>query len=296
MGEGEEAMANYPSFFEEACAGKQYDLIITGGGECTNALVEAATNYPDQKFFDFDYQDTFGNELTNIYGVYYKAYDMGYLAGYLASQITVSNMPLANADKKVGAVVGMDIPDLNDFVGSFCQACIDNGVQATIVYCNSFSDQEAGYTSAMELYNDGCDVVWQVAGSAGIGVFRAATETGRYAFGVDVDQVDVIGDESLTSNIVTSFCKEYANVILEAFDQLVAGTYPGGTTLSLGLNEHGVGLVENEQYERLVPQEIRDSLTALYEKVKSGEIVPFSAMLDQEKWPEIRDEAAKPVE
>lgn len=65
-------------------------------------------------------------------------------------------MPLANADKKVGAVVGMDIPDLNDFVGSFCQACIDNGVQATIVYCNSFSDQEAGYTSAMELYNDGC--------------------------------------------------------------------------------------------------------------------------------------------
>ena len=89
--------------------------------------------------------------MTNIYGVYYKAYDMGYLAGYLASQITVSNMPLANADKKVGAVVGMDIPDLNGFVGSFCQACIDNGVQATIVYCNSFSDQEAGYTSAMEL-------------------------------------------------------------------------------------------------------------------------------------------------
>lgn len=36
-------------------------------------------------------------------------------------------------------------------------------------------------------------------------------------------------------------------MILEAFDQLVAGTYPGGTTLSLGLNEHGVGLVENER-------------------------------------------------
>ena len=296
MGEGEEAIANYPTFFEEACTGKQYDLIVTGGGECTNALVEAATNYPEQKFFDFDYQDTFGNELSNIYGVYYKAYDMGYLAGYLASQITVSDMPLANAEKKVGAVVGMDIPDLNDFVGSFCQACIDCGVQATIVYCNSFSDQDAGYASAMELYEDGCDVVWQVAGSAGLGVFRASTETGRYAFGVDVDQVDVIGDESLTANIVTSFCKEYANVILDAFEQLVNGSYPGGTTLSLGLNEHGVGLVENEQYETIVPQAIRDSLSALYEKVKSGKVVPFSAMLDQEKWAEIRDEAAKPVE
>lgn len=65
---------------------------------------------------------------------------------------------------------------------------------------------------------------------------------------------------------------------------------------SLGLNEHGVGLVENEQYETIVPQAIRDSLSALYEKVKSGKVVPFSAMLDQEKWAEIRDEAAKPVE
>ncbi len=296
MGTSDEDMANYYSFFETACESGKYDLIITGGGECTKALVEAAENYPEQKFFDFDYQDTYGNELTNIYGVYYKSYDMGYLAGYLASQITVSDMALANEDKKVGAVLGMDIPDINDFVGSFCQACIDAGVQAKIVYCNSFSDSNAGYLSAMELYNDGCDVVWQVAGSAGIGVFRASIEAGRYAFGVDVDQVDVLGDETLTANIVTSFCKEYAKVILEAFDLLVEGAYPGGTTLSLGLKEGGVGLVDNQQYESLVPESVRTSLDALYEKVASGEIVPISALQDQDAWVRVRDEAAKPVE
>lgn len=296
MGQTDEDMANYPTFFTEACESGKYDLIVTGSAECTNALVEAATNYPDQMFFDFDYQDTFGNELTNIYGVYYKVYDMGYLAGYLAAQITVSDMELANADKKVGAVVGIDFPDLNDFVGSFCQACIDCGVQATISYCNSFSDEEAGYTSAMELYNDGCDVVWQVAGSAGLGVFRAATETGRYAFGVDVDQVEVIDDETLAANIVTSFYKDYANMILSAFEQLIAGEYPGGVTLAVGLNERGVGLADNEQYQTLVPQEIRDSLDVMYAKVESGEIVPFSAMNDQESWPAIRDQAAEPVE
>ena len=296
MGSEDADMENYPAFFEEACQSGAYDLIITGGGECTSAMVEAATNYPDQMFFDFDYQDTFGNELTNVYGVYYKAYDMGYLAGYLASQITVSDMELANADKKVGAVVGIDFPDLNDFVGSFCQACIDCGVQATISYCNSFSDQEAAYDCAMELYNDGCDVLWQVAGSAGQGVFRAATECGRYAFGVDVDQAEVIEDKTLTTNIVTSFYKDYAQMILSAFESLVNGTYPGGVTNAVGLAERGVGLADNEQYRTLVPESIRNSLAELYEKVESGEIVPFSALFDQEGWPAIRDQAAQPVE
>lgn len=295
MGSEDADMENYPSFFTEACESGKYDLIVTGGGECTNALVEAATNYPDQKFFDFDYQDTFGNELSNIYGVYYKSYDMGYLAGYLAAQITNSDMELANEDKKIGAVVGIDFPDLNDFVGSFCQAAIDCGVQATITYCNSFSEAEAGYNSAMELYNDGVDVVWQVAGSAGLGVFQASVEAGRYAFGVDVDQVAVINDPSVTANIVTSFYKDYANTILTAFEKLMADEYPGGVTLAVGLAERGVGLANNEQYQTLVPQEIRDSLEVVYEKVESGEIIPFSAMADADGWAQLRDQAAQPV-
>ncbi len=296
MGAEEADWANYPTYFDEACKSGKYDLIITGGGECTNALVEAATNYPEQLFFDFDYQDTFGNDLPNIYGVYYKSYDMGYLAGYLASQITVSDMELANEEKKVGAVVGMDIPDLNDFVGSFCQACIDCGVQAEIVYCNTFSDQELAYDCAMRLYNSGHDVVWQVAGSAGMGVFQASVDSGRYAFGVDVDQVDVINDPTLTANIVTSFYKDYAQTILTAFEAMINDGYPGGVTLAVGLAERGVGLADNEQYRALVPESIRASLADLYEKVENGEIVPFSALFDQEAWPAIRDQAAQTVE
>lgn len=295
MGDPDDHMEEYPTYFEEACASGKYDLIVTGGGECTNALVAAAENYPEQMFFDFDYQDTFGNELSNIYGVYYKSFDMGYLAGYLAAQITTSDMALANADKKIGAVLGMDIPDINDFVGSFCQAAIDCGVQATISYCNSFSDAEPAYECAMALYEDGCDVVWQVAGSAGLGVFQASVEAGRYAFGVDVDQVDSVGDPTLTANIVTSFQKDYANIILDAFTQLINGTYPGGVTLEVGLKEHGVSLVDNDQYQALVPQQIRDSVSDVYEKVTSGEVVPFSALNDQESWPAIRDQAAQPV-
>lgn len=296
MGSTDEDMANYPTFFRDACESGKYDLIVTGAAECTNALVEVAAEYPDQLFFDFDYQDTFGNELPNVYGVYYKTYDMGYLAGFLAAQITTSDMEYANEQKVIGAVVGIDFPDLNDFVGSFCQAAIDCGVQAIISYCNTFTETQPAYDCAMELYEQGCDVVWQVAGSAGLGVFEASMDAGFYAFGVDVDQVDTVNDATLTANIVTSFQKDYAQMILAAFNSVLDGTFVGGTYDAVGLGEHGVGLVDNEQYRALVPQTIRDAVDEVYEKVKNGEIVPLSAMLDQETWATVRDQAALPVE
>ncbi len=283
----------YDPFFEDACASGKYELIITGGGECTDALVKFAAAYPEQTFFDFDFQDTYERVvgLDNAYGVTYKVYDMGYLAGYLASQITVSDMPGANPEKKVGIVLGMDIVDINDFAGSFCQACIDAGVQADVRYANSFSDPEMGYAQAIAMYNEGCDIIWQVAGSAGAGVFRAAAETGRYAFGVDVDQTLTIQDEAQRATIVTSFYKDYAGVIRKAFDDVRAGSFTGGTYSVIGLAEGAVGPVDNEQYRAMVPEDIRAGLSDMYSKVISGEIVPYSVMAEPEKWEDIKTEA-----
>ena len=283
----------YESFFLDASESGDYDLIVTGGGECTEALLTAAESYPDQLFFDFDYQDTYGNELENVSGVYYRSSDMGYLAGYLASQITTSGMPGANEERIIGAVVGMDIPDMNDFVGSFCQAALDNDVRALIRYSDSFTDQGKAYEAAKAMYDEGCDVIWGVAGIAGLGVFEAAADTGHYSFGVDVDQTETVDDERLSGTIVTSFCKEYGKVILNAFRALLEGNFPGGTARELGLKERGVGLIENAQYKQMVPEDIKLSLNVMYDKVGRGEIVPYSVMENPEAWPLLKETAEK---
>ena len=80
-------------------------------------MLYAAKNYPEQKFFSVDMQgvpaELYEAPLSNLYGVYYKTKDLGYLAGYVACAVTTSDMPKANADKKVGVIVGMDFPGMN---------------------------------------------------------------------------------------------------------------------------------------------------------------------------------------
>ncbi len=288
---GYEDMSAYDQYFTDACESGEYDLIISGTADCAEALEKAAKAYPDQLFLNYDFQAEYSDEYSNICNISYKTCDMGYLAGYLASQITVSGMEGANEDKKVGAILAFDFPALNDYIGSFCQACTDCGVQAQIGYTNSFMDPQVGYNTAMKMYNDGCDVVWVLAGMSGKGAFTAAAETGHYTFGIDVDQTLTTENEAECATIVTSFYKDYANSILNVFTMYIEGNYPAGKTVEIGFKEGGIGLVDNEQYKTLVSDEILASLEAMYEKVNSGEIVPYSVIKDPNGWEAIKAQA-----
>ena len=70
--------------------------------------------------------------------MYYKNKDLGYLAGYVACAVTISDMPKTNADKKVGVIVGVDFLSLNEYIGGFCQVCKENGVTVYIDYAGDF--------------------------------------------------------------------------------------------------------------------------------------------------------------
>ncbi len=285
--------SKYEEYFDDICSSGQYDLVVSGGTDCESYLYAACEKYPDQLFMNFDYAD---EPPSNCYAVTYSTADEGYIAGYLAALITVSDMEKANSDKKVGVVVGMDITSMNDFIGGFLQICIDMGVQVYIGYTESFSDTAKAKELALEMYNQGVDVIWQVAGSAGTGVFEAAAQVDKYSFGVDSDQTLTIADESLTSTIVTSFYKDCGSAIFGAVELLMEGNYPAGTTATLGLAEDAVGLVDNEQYQTMVPEEIRTQVEELIDKVKSGEVEVYSVKADPDSWESIKAAATASVD
>jgi basic membrane protein A len=287
----EEELEFYKDYFIDGCESGKYDLIITGGGECNAAMLYAAQQYPDQMFFSFDLQYVEGTawenqDFPNVYGLMYKSEDLGYLAGYVACQITTSDMPNANADKKVGVIVGMDVAGLNDYIGSFCQVCQENGVSVYIDYTGGFSADSASLVAekAKAMYDDGVDVIWQVSGSAGKGVFTAAAEAGRYAMGVDCDQTLTVEDEGEKATIVTSFYQNYAYAIEKAFAALVDGAFPGGTHPTVGLAEGYAGYADNQQFESLVPQAVRESVDALYATMADGNTQIFKVSDDPEGW------------
>ncbi|MDO4567084.1 MAG: BMP family ABC transporter substrate-binding protein, partial [Oscillospiraceae bacterium] len=136
----------WESYFDDACDGDvKYDLIASGSSEVEPFLYEAAQKYPEQLFFNYDYNAA--EDCDNVYGVTYKTSEIGYLAGLVSALITTSDMEGINEDAKVGVVVGMDTSYMNDFIGSFCQVCNEYDVQVYIGYPASatpFADPAQG--------------------------------------------------------------------------------------------------------------------------------------------------------
>lgn len=294
-------LETYKPFFTEACESGKYDLIITCGAECNHALVDAATNYPDQLFVSVDLQNVPAslqeNPLSNVYGVCYKTKDLGYLAGYVACHVTTSDMPNANADKKVGVIVGVDVDGLNEYIGGFCQVCKDNGVTVYIDYAGDFLSDLAPQVAekAKAMYDQGVDVIWQVAGGAGAGVFTAAKEANKYAFGVDCDQSKSISDPEEAATIVTSFYSDYPAVIDAAFSAMLEGRFPGGEYPLVGLAEGFVGYAANDQFAAMTSQNVRDSIAELYSAMADGSVEVFSVVEDPEGWAALK-QAVSPAE
>jgi len=287
-----EDKSKWESYYLDACEGG-YDLIVGGNNDAEEYFYAAAQQYTDQLFFNFDYVNHV--DLPNVFAVTYNTPELGYVAGTAASLITQSSMPKANAEKIVGVVVGMDFPAMNDFVSGFCQICYDNGVQVLIGYPESFTDSAKAKEIALNMYAQGADVVWQVAGGAGLGVFEAAAEADKYAFGVDSDQtIALSGQPNLAATLVTSFYKDCGASVKYAVDMLIAGTYPTGAQ-TLGIKEGAVGLIKNQQYIDMVPQEIRDQIDAQVAKVAAGEVSVISALADDAAWQDIKAKATAPL-
>lgn len=281
--------SKWESFYTDACEAG-YDLIISGSTDCEPYMYQAAEKYPQQLFYNFD--KNIDKVLPNVYATTISTSELGYVAGVAACLITASKMPNANPDLKVGVIVGKDNPYMNEFIGSFCQVCIAKGVQVYIGYPDAFDNPAKAKELSLNMYSQGVDVIWQVAGGSGAGVFEAAAASNRYALGVDQDQtIDFAGQPELAKTIVTSFYKNFSAPILYAVEKLVNNEYPAGKVESLGIAEGAVGYIENDQFKAMCPEEIRNEIAKALEEVKSGKVEVFSVLANQDGWASIKAQA-----
>ena len=106
-------------------------------------------------------------------------------------------------------------------------------------------------------------------------MIEAASESGKYAFGVDSDQAALLPDYA--ASIPSSALKNIGNALYLAIQEDMAGTLAYGTTKSYGFAEGGVGLVMDAHYEEILPESIRTKLAELQESIVNGEIEVKSA-------------------
>lgn len=269
--------ARWEPDIEQLCQG-DWDIIIAGTWQLQEYLEKLAPKYPDKKFFTYDTSvDYSKGNLGNVYSILYKQNEASFLVGALAALITTSNMPLANPQKIVGFLGGMDIPVINDFKVGYIQGVhyIDPEIQVLVSYAGSFSDPAKGKELVLAQYNQGADIAFNVAGETGLGLLDAAKEMKKYAIGVDSDQYLMFkdSDPEKASYIVTSMMKNVDKSIYRAIKLHLEGKLPYGQAEALGIKEGGVGVADNENYKKLVPEEFRNKIKELENKILNGEIV-----------------------
>ena len=248
-----------------------YDLVIGASSNIADYIVKHGPNYPDTKFAVIDTTV----DLPNVESISFAQNQGSFLAGAAAAMFTtMTDVPNVNEDKVIGWVGGMDIPVLHDFYTGYEQGAkyIDPDVKILQAFAGTWNDPLKGKELTLAQFEQGADIVMNVASGTGAGILEAAKEADKYAIGVDLNQ-----DNDQPGHVLTSMVKRVDNACYLVIDSVVNGTFEGGSTKYLTLNDGGVSLTDfsvmKEALGDKFPQEILDKVEELSEKIISGEIV-----------------------
>ena len=212
-----------------------YDLTIGVGFTEAQAIDTAATNFPNSNFAIVDVDATEEqHKPKNLLGLLFKEQETGYLVGYLAG---LEEKRRSGPDV-IGSVGGQKQPPVDRFIAGYQAGAkaADPGIKVLNAYSEDFSDQAKCKQVALNQIEQGAGVIFQVAGGCGLGALDAAKEQDVWGIGVDADQ------SFLGPHILTSAVKRVDTAVFLAIKSVVDGKFKGGTNMTFGLAQNGVGI------------------------------------------------------
>jgi len=242
-------------------AQQKYDLIIGNGFLMADAVETAAKKFPQQKFAIIDYSPlAMKSKPKNVVGLPFKEQEAGYLVGYLAGLYAKDN------GGSVSSVGGQKIPPVDHYIAGFQAGAkkANPSVKTLNGYSQSFTDQAKCKEIALDQIAKGSKVVFQVAGSCGLGAIDAAKEKSMQAIGVDADQ------SYLGPQIITSALKKVDVAVFDAIKSVQDNTYKGGGDVIASLKTNGVGIGKISA----AGQKYADQVKEIQQQILDGTITP----------------------
>ncbi len=243
-----------------------FDLVITLEYSHFDPLARVAPDYPDTTFSIVNIVV----DQPNVASILFKEHEGSFLAGALAAMVTeMEDNAKVNSDKVIGVIGGVQSAGIDKFLVGYEEGAhyVDPDVEVLTAYSEGFGDPAKGKELTLAMYEQGADIVYQVAGGTGEGVFEAAEDQEHYAIGVDSNQ-----DYIKPGFILTSMLKYVDVSVYDVVKQLVDGTLEGGTTVEYGLVEGGVGLSEMEYTIDDIPSEFLQKIDEIRQMIINGEI------------------------
>ncbi|MFB6113088.1 MAG: BMP family protein [Halodesulfurarchaeum sp.] len=248
-----------------------YELVVTVGFVQATPLKKNADRYPDQKWTIIDSVVEKDNVASYVFKEHQGSFQVGYLAGLMTTKDFSAGAGSTNDDTVVGFVGGKQIPLIQKFQAGYMAGVkhADSDITIRSAYAGAWNDPATGKAIANSMYSEGADIVYHAAGGTGIGVFKAAQESGRYAIGVDSDQSRSAPE--FANVILASMVKHVDVAVFESVENVVNGTFKGSVH-RLGLQKNGVEAVLGQQLGSAIPSSVTDKLETSRQAIVSGEI------------------------
>lgn len=247
-------------------AAEESDIVVPVGWQFYE-IPEVAKEYPDTKFIWVDNEAEGIADLPNVLCITYAQNEGSFLAGYIAAKMSKSGV--------VGAVGGEQNTTIDDFIVGYKQGALYANPDIKVVtnYANTYEDPAKGKECALALHNQGADVIFQIAGNTGNGVFAAAQEAGFYAIGVDQDQK--ISAPEYDKQIICSMKKEVGLSIYDTIKTFIEeekweGARVWTADMATGYISIAYG---NEDSEQQISDAIKSEVEKIAGKIVSGDIV-----------------------
>ena len=216
-------------------------VIVTPGFLFENSIFTAQEKYPNITFIlidgtphNADYSEFLIGD--NTLSILFKEEEAGFLAGYSA---------VIEGYENFGFIGGIAVPSVVRFGIGYMSGVYFGAhtLDKEIIFESNHYDYLGGFmpnddhkNKALSWYVTGVEVIFSAAGGAGASIMSAAEDSNALMIGVDIDQ------SGQSETILTSALKELGNAVYLALSDYYNGIFNGGTVLSMGASNGGVGL------------------------------------------------------
>jgi len=248
------------------------DLIITVGFLLADATKAAAEANPEAKFAIIDSPSS----AANVKGLLFDVAQPSFLAGYLAAGMSQTGV--------VCTYGGINIPPVVEFMIGYQNGVnyynTQNGAAVELlgwdnakqdgVFAGNFESTDDGRRLAEVFFDEGCDVIFPVAGPVGLGSAAAAQERGLMMIGVDSDQY--VSAPEFGDVFLSSVLKNMDAAVFDTISALVDGSLTLGDNYLGTLANGGVGLASYHDFEDRVPAELTAQIEQVIQDIIDGKI------------------------
>ena len=245
-----------------------YDMIYAPGNQYTDAVLQAAEEYPDIAFALLNGAESTPAKAVNgnVSSLLPNAQQIGWIAGALAGLMTESG--------KLGFIGGMELDTTKGKIAGFEEAAKYVGEQEgktiellPVPYANSFSDAPKGKEFATELISQGADVFFGDASAVDSGAREAIDAANEKAGEIKIYDIgqpaDILGQNPC---IICSQVTDNSAMIVASMQAVQDGNFGGETIYgTLQNNTLSAGKISE-----LVPAEIVDKYNAYLQQMMDG--------------------------